>query len=363
MQARGAWRKVIDSNSNVLRRKLRSEPSGIDEQAISPVKAVRMALARASEQAFNLALRVISIRQSRLDLAEAVEKIEDDWALFPLIHDDGSVGVMCLEAACIIAFVERQTLGHVRKEAAVERQLTPTDKALAISFVEVFLRQFDEVLVDAPTAYWTRGYRPEDAVPSRHLMALQFDASEYRGFDVLSEVIGSDRSIGMRLLLPIKEKPGSRHDLIKQKGNQAQKGPTEIGKSLQKAALSANIELDAIMCKVLLPLSELEELKPGKIVRLPQNATLHAFLVDRVGRTEQSIHLGQLHGLRAVRLFQDIENERNDNEQVTDEKTLGRASPKDAVTKQSANEIKTVQLHSEEEELDELDEFTNVAEP
>ena len=156
------------------------------------MKAARMSLARAADKAFKLALRVGGIRQSRLDLADVVEQLEQDWALFPLLHDDGSVGVTCIDAPSAIAFVEQQTLGRAGNASDSERKLTRTDKALALPFLEKFLRLFDGAWLDAPTAYWTRGYRAEDAVETRHLMVLLLDASEYRGFEMSSEIEGSD---------------------------------------------------------------------------------------------------------------------------------------------------------------------------
>ena len=190
---------AISSSSEVLRRKLRSDTSGTEEQSVSPVKAARISLARAADKAFELALRVSGIRQSRLDLADMVEQLNEEWALFPLLHDDGSVGVMCIEPACIVAFVERQTLGHVKDVQGDLRAITRTDKTLAMPFLNRFLRMFDEVLEGAPTAYWTQGYRAEDAVVTRHLMVLLLDASEYRGFDMKSDIIGTSRSVSMRL--------------------------------------------------------------------------------------------------------------------------------------------------------------------
>ena len=114
--------------------------------------------------------------------------------------------MMCIEPACIVAFVERQTLGHVKDVQGDLRTITRTDKALAMPFLNRFLSMFDEVLEGAPTAYWTQGYRAEDAVLTRHLMVLLLDASEYRGFDMKSDIIGTNRSVSMRLYLPIKEK-------------------------------------------------------------------------------------------------------------------------------------------------------------
>ncbi len=285
---------------------LRSDAKAPDDQTVSPATAARVSLARAADQAFSLALRVNSIRQSRLDLADVVDQIDEDWALFPLLHDDGSVGVMCLEPACIIAFVETQTMGRVSAAVAEPRRLTQTDKALAVAFLEGFLRRFDEALKGAPTAYWTRGYHTEDAVATRHMMVLQLDGAEYRGFDMQSEVVEAERPINMRLFLPIKEKVAKQN---------ARKKPTKTGVALlesehtiRRSAMAAKVEMDAIMCKVMLPLSELNTLQPGHLVPLPQDAAKQAHLVDRSGRSAQSVRLGQLHGMRAIKVLHENED-------------------------------------------------------
>lgn len=273
---------------------------------MSPAKAARVSLARAADTAFNMALRVNGIRQSRLDLAEVVDHLNDDWGLFPLLHDDGSVGLMCFEPACIIAFVEHQTMGHVNASAQDARGLTQTDKALTTPFLEGFLRQFDDALTGAPTSYWTCGYHAEDAVLSKHLMVLQLDGAEYRGFEMLSEVGGIERAVKIKLFLPIKEKAPvpSKQKKVQKAG--APENPKTGDQSMRLSALSANIEMDAVMCKLLMPLSELNNLHTGQLVPLPQNAIQQARLVDRTGRTAQGVRLGQLHGMRAVRLVQDL---------------------------------------------------------
>lgn len=299
LQAVGGW--AIKPNSNVLRRKLRSDQADPDEQAISPVKAARMSLARAADQAFKLALRVGSIRQSRLDLADMVEQLEESWALFPLVHDDGSIGVMCVDPSSNIAFVEQQTLGRVGPSGENTRKLTRTDKALALPFLERFLRQFDEVLEGAPTAYWTRGYRAEDAVETRHLMVLLLDASEYRGFEMNSEVEAAARNGTIRLFLPIKDPVRTN---VPRNSKSSKTAPKTAKLKLRNAALSALVEMDAVMCKVTMPLSELSALKPGQILALPKNASQHAKLQDKVGQTSLPVHLGQLNGMRAVKLAQ-----------------------------------------------------------
>ncbi len=58
---------------------LRSDAKVPDDQTVSPATAARVSLARAADQVFSLALRVNSIRQSRLDLADAVDQIDEDF--------------------------------------------------------------------------------------------------------------------------------------------------------------------------------------------------------------------------------------------------------------------------------------------
>ena len=320
---------------------LRSDAKAPDAQTVSPATAARVSLARAADQAFSLTLRVNSIRQSRLDLADVVDQIDEDWALFPLLHDNGSVGVMCLEPACIIAFVETQTMGRVSAAVAEPRRLTQTDKALAVAFLEGFLRRFDEALKGAPTAYWTRGYRTEDAVATRHMMVLKLDRAEYRGFDIQSEVVEAERPINMRLFLPIKEKVAKQN---------AKKKPTKTGVALlesehtiRRSAMAANVEMDAIMCKVMLPLSELNTLQPGHLVPLPQDAAKQAHLVDRPGRSAQSVRLGQLHGMRAVKLLHE-----NEDPGMMEPGALDPSRPK-----ASANGPKTSAERGAEDEIEE----------
>ena len=297
-----AGEPIIEASPSILRRKLRSEPASSQEQAVSPAKAARLSLARAADKAFELPMRVNAIRQSRLDLEDVVESLDEGWAIYPLVNDDGSIGVMCFDPSCVIAFMERQTKGSVNQSIDETRRLTRTDKALVAAFLEVFFNLFNDALLGAPTAYWTRGYRAEDAVQSRHLMVLLLEASEYRGFDISCDVSGLGRPCSMRLFLPIKEKQVALADASKSKKKSRSNTEQVSSKTMRGAALAATVELDAVMCKVTLPLSELNTLKAGQLVHLPQNAAAQAQLVDHAGHTSRAVNLGQLHGMRAVRL-------------------------------------------------------------
>ena len=51
-----------------------------------------------------------------------------------------------------------------------------------------------------------------------------------------------------------------------------------------------------------MPLSQLNTLKAGELVRLLQNAAAQAQLVDHSGQTSRAVNPRQRHGMRAVRL-------------------------------------------------------------
>ncbi len=72
---------------------------------------------------------------------------------------------------------------------------------------------------------------------------------------------------------------------------------------MRSAALAAQVEMDVAICKISLPLSELGALKPGHLMKLPKDAVQQAVLKDRIGKTSLPVHLGQLNGMRAVRIL------------------------------------------------------------
>lgn len=286
--------------NDVLRRKLRADRPEPEEQAMSPARAVRVALSRAADQAFSMALRVGSIRQSRLDLTDVVAAFDESWALFPIVHDDGSVGALCADPLAVVAFVEQQTMGQMRSGVATERDLTRTDRALAQPLADLFLRLFDETLEGAPTAYWTQGYRADDPVATRHMMALKLEATEFRAFDIALDFVGTQRHGQMLIILPIKTRvaPAAKT----KSGQAAQSAGSAKPVRLRDAALPAQVELEAVLCRIKLPLSELRNLAPGKTLNISRKSMQNARLEDLSGQTSIQVHLGQLHGARAVRV-------------------------------------------------------------
>lgn len=251
-----------------------------------------------------MALRVGGVRQSRQDLAEVVDDIDETWALYPLVHDDGQVGSIMISPETAVAIVEQQTMGQLLPTAGDARELTRTDKALTQPLLDRFLQNFDEALIAAPTAYWTREYRCEDAVGTRHLLALQLEASEYRTFDISINFVGTDRTGELRLILPIKSQTSAAASNDSQDAE-----PDAERKSLKAAALQAPVELTAVMCKLRISLAELNNLAPGTVIPVPMQKPGSAKLVDKQGKTSIPVNLGQLHGMRAVRLNFPVERE------------------------------------------------------
>lgn len=291
-------RQPIQSSSEVLRRKLRTDRSSPVEQAVSPVKALRLALARAVDHVIKLPLRVQSVRQSRLDVSDTLTQIDGGWALFLLEHADGNFGAFCVDPNSVIAFVQQQTSGQVSAQEGDARPLTRTDKSLTTPIIEAFLRRFDAALDGAPTAFWTCGYKCAEIAPSKHDLALKLDAAEYRGFDIQIEISDGLLQSSCRLFLPIKEPIAPTSGRAKNKAKESEKRAV---RSARGAALGAQVELRADLCTLQMTLADLRQFKTGHSLALPKSSLQSAVLSDRRGVTRFPIHLGQLNGLRAAR--------------------------------------------------------------
>ena len=151
----------------------------------------------------------------------------------------------------------------------------------------------------------------------------------------------AERPINMRIFLPIKEKVAIQN--AKNKPGKTGAALLESEHTIRRSAMAANVEMDAIMCKVMLPLSELNTLQPGHLVHLPQDAAKRAHLVDRSGCSAQSVRLGQLHGMRAVRVIN-----KNEDPRMMEQVALDLSGPNASYDGHNASAERGVEVEIEE---------------
>ncbi|ETX26716.1 hypothetical protein RISW2_20610, partial [Roseivivax isoporae LMG 25204] len=191
------------ATDNVLSRKAQAARRAIEARGMSVEKALRRALARTAEEAWNLALIAREARQAGLDQDGVADILErEDQMILLLDGPDGALGFACLDRQAVTALVEVQTLGFVTDLAPDDRPLTPTDAAMAAPLVEGALARLADYLGDDPLAAEAAGWRFGAMIDHPRIAINLMTAALYRTFEAALDMGGGRRMGQVALVLP-----------------------------------------------------------------------------------------------------------------------------------------------------------------
>ncbi|QBF32561.1 FliM/FliN family flagellar motor switch protein [Thalassococcus sp. S3] len=279
-----------------MRRKLESGRGDKDERSIGAAKALRLTLARVADDLFGLPLAVIGITQGAVASEKVAEHLEDDRLLIVLDGQEGTVGAASVSLALVAAIIQQQTMGRVLERAAEPRPFTSTDAAMCAPVLDALLgRAADLAQLPSDKAMLRAqryGARAEDA----RSLALALAQPSYRVFSLTLDIALGKHQGALTLLLPDAPVP---------KAEASSRVEDVDDVSLNAPMMQVTAELTAVLCKLRMPLAELNALKPGDLLPLTRNRLHETSLVTVTGRTVAQARLGQLLGNRAVRLAGD----------------------------------------------------------
>ena len=286
---------TAQDTASVIHRKARAARDGSDARAMSPAKALRLAVARAADTLLDLALTVATVEQRRVSLAQVAETVADEGLILLLDGAGGARGALALDAQMMAALIEVQTTGKVRPGAAPVRRATRTDAAMVAPLVDAVLDGVDSEMLAEVEGYVPRGFRFGDRVEDRRALGLLLDAPDYDVFRVTADLGPGVRTGRLDLLVPARRplatKTGPRTDAG---------GPARA--LMSDVALGAPVVLDAVMARITLPLREACALSRGQVLALTPES-LGAIQVTGAGaHLVAEARLGQLNGWRALRL-------------------------------------------------------------
>lgn len=260
---------------------------------MSPVRALRLAAEKAADEDIALVLGVRAVTRQMLDHAGLIAEAPDDALLLLLDGPDGAVGVMMLDPATIAAVIEMQTMGQVLARPLRDRPLTRTDAAMAAPLVDGVLRRFSRNMADQPDSYWTSGFQFGAMIDDRRSLGLALLAADYHLFRMELDLGSALRQGVLNLALPVRANP-----------DQPRQDAANAAASLQfqKRVMTAPVRLDAVLCRLSVTLQDLGQLKVGDLLPVPPEA-LREVSLEAVGRRRVATgRLGQLDGMRALRL-------------------------------------------------------------
>ncbi|MCA0919357.1 FliM/FliN family flagellar motor switch protein [Pseudooceanicola nanhaiensis] len=279
------------SSNAILRRKTLAAREVHQARVLSPEKALRLALARAAEEALDFALAVGDITVEAQPMEEAVADLPDAALTLLLEGEGGGAGAMSLDFALMSALVEVQTMGRLQRAPPEPRRPTRTDAALTAPLVDAAFAQLEELLQGAEAGHWLSGYRFGAMMEGPRMLGLALDTGTYHRLRLTLD-LGGQREGQMQLLLPEREKP---------------RGPQGAGETAQEAPLAhviglAQADLTAQLHRLSLPWNALLKLKPGDVLPVPREALSRTVLLGPGQVRILTVKLGQINGYRAVRL-------------------------------------------------------------
>jgi flagellar motor switch protein FliM len=262
----------------ILRRKAKQAPVRRPRDGAGEVW--RRVLPRLAADGIGLELTVAGVTEQTVDLH--AELASDDGALLLFLTDAYGApgGLAVADAPLVTALVEVQTTGRVTSARRDPRRPTAVDAALVRHALDGWLAGLADARgeVTAPSVL--------GQAPDVRAALLKLEEGRWTETHVDLDLGGGKRAGRLTLYLPIAQEarpddPAALHDMVR---------PVET-------------VMEAVLCRLRLPLRSVLTLAPGQVVPLPGVSVRRIALEAPLGRPLAQVHLGQSRGFRAVRIL------------------------------------------------------------
>ncbi|WP_263828318.1 FliM/FliN family flagellar motor C-terminal domain-containing protein [Ruegeria aquimaris] len=258
----------------------------------SILRALRLALARAADDAVGLAVAVIGATQARYELDELARAVPEGRLYLLLSGLGEGLGAICFDRACVSSLLQQQTMGQVLNGDSPGRAYTETDAAMAAPLVDAFLPRASELAEIPADRNCLAGYSYAARADGRRALLLLLEAEQYRVFDLTVEIAGGKLQGQITLILP--DQPEIRDEDGRDREDE--------NPGLEQSFGVVRAELNAVICRFKLPLSALADMQPGSLLPLNEPKLDKIDMLTIEGRSVAVARLGQCRGMRAVRL-------------------------------------------------------------
>ncbi|MBE0414384.1 FliM/FliN family flagellar motor C-terminal domain-containing protein, partial [Yoonia sp.] len=281
----------------ILWRKVGRVADDPQDQPLTAARAVRLAISRAANDTVGLVVTVQGIADDVLPLDGILEAINGDLMLIGLQRDDQLAGIIALDAELRTAVLEMQTVGHLIGMAAELRPATGTDKAMCDPLLDAIIQALPPAMAGTARDGWIDGCQTSRLFTSARAVGLVLADCDYQILRLTVDLGVADRQGLLLIALPPVVKP-------------AVAAPTVVvddldwGSRLQQAVAVAPAELAAHLHTLRLPLAHARLLEAGQVLPLPGCDVHSVRLLAPDGKMVAQAKLGQLGGMRAVRIEQ-----------------------------------------------------------
>ena len=278
----------------VLQRKVDAARDEQFARAMSLRKALRLTLPKVADDLFGLPVSVIGITQSLVPQTRLVDLFDAASLLVLMDGPKGAMAAVTLNADLVGAVIQQQTTGTVSPPPAAPRPPTRTDAALCAPMLDAVLARSAALLeVEADRRVFA-GFKFGARVEDVRTLGLALDAPDFTVFHLTLDLAGGTRQGDILFCMPnpvLVMLAGAPP--LDQHANAPRLGPV---------VLLAPTELTAVLCKLRMPLSQVQALKAGDVLPVARSALRETGVHVQSGRRICVGQLGQSGGYRALRL-------------------------------------------------------------
>lgn len=297
---------MADGQGNVIRRKLgvaQAEAARATEGRPGADQSWRIGLARAARDRVKLALDVPKLSLDRMSLAEVLELAPERGLIAVLEGPAGALGVVMLSPDVLAGMIEAQTTGVVTAQPAPQRRPTRTDAAMAAGLIDGALEELERGVDGLDDCLWAKGYRYASFLEDIRPLGLLLEDVVYRLFRAEVDLALGAKKGSIFMALPAELHTG------KEKPSEALRAASAAAlfhKGLALQVLGADCQLDGVLARTQLSLSQIMDFEIGQVLALPGAAVERISLEGLDGRKLCEGRLGQNRGLRAIRLSEPV---------------------------------------------------------
>ncbi|WP_166416619.1 FliM/FliN family flagellar motor switch protein [Cochlodiniinecator piscidefendens] len=253
---------------------------------------LRLAIAKAAERALKLPVSVTGFDKCIVSLPSLMEQLPEDGILILLRSDDGRQGIFALDFQCLASILEVQTTGQVKEEVAEARKTTAIDAAMCESFINMIFTLLSSTLEGLASGSWLPGFVYVGPFESLRKIGLVLDDLPYRNYTVGLDLALGAKKGNIQIALPAAERIEEVLDM----------GGADWSVSLQSAVLKSEAQLQAVLHRQDMTVSQVSQLQVGDLVMVPQSSVTSISIQDPAGTTLGIGKLGQSQGNRAIRM-------------------------------------------------------------
>lgn len=263
-------------------------------RAMSVPKALRLATAKAADDLFDMAMAMISIKQDLHSPETLPDALPKDALLVFLDGPEGQVGAAAMDPVLVGTLIQQQTMGRIAAEPPPARAMTATDAALCAPLLDGVFDRAAAMLEDAADIALLRRYRFGARADGARLLCMALEAPQYAMLRMTLDIDGGAHQGQVTVILP-RPKPTPA---------EAPQGAVtqENCRTLDQAVRGLPADLPVILCKVPMPASQLGALAVGDQIALPPGVFPDAVVVGPAGDGLARGVLGQVDGLRVLRI-------------------------------------------------------------